>query len=586
MARTLRSAALVTIVTVLAAGSSVAEDRDSVAAAQFLPADVLAAAGMRDGHRHVASFRALLDEVGFYESDAFRAFFRTPEIFAARVGLAAFAAASGTDEWGAVRAAAGRDLAIGLRISDRPHVLGILVASDPEVVELLSIAVQDTVAAETVGTYRVDANTQYDIACAKGRVFIAFTGAVLLVSSDRAFLTDALDAGLGKSTSFTASPAYRSVGKAVPDAAAAWGWLDAAGTRAQLARAGKWPSRIAQPLLAFIAGGWWHHLSSATHAIAWAEPSSGRSLDIQVCVDGDALPTTHRGFSSPARALGWSARDIPRYVGELTITRDWAQLFSGREVLLDRAGAGSLAKFLTNVGNFLGSLDLVEDILPRVDGPTRLVVAEQEYDHAAPTPALPAFALVAPLSDDAGKLSRQLEKAAQIAFTFINYQAMQQKRPTFMMETGRYREHRVLSTVFDEVPPKPTIRFNFQPAVAGIAGHYIVATSKALLEDVADRILTATRGQAGTMPDVLSLEGAAVARLLRLNREPLVTNHMLEKDVGRREATKTIDGLLSALDFLGRLRVTASMDATRTRLGASLRVIPLADAKPSERADR
>lgn len=571
MLGTLARAAIAALSIVATVPFAAAQD-DAPVAAAFLPADVSIAIGLRDGDRHVAAFRTLLDDVGFESSDAYRAFFRTPQAFAARIGLGMLAASAGTDEWGAIAAAAGRDLAIGIRWRDEPGAVAVLVPRDATTVELLVEGVTRFAGAQPDDPIGGPDERPVTVTSVRGRAFVARCGGAILVATDRDALADAIAAGCAREPSFATTEAHETVTRTVPADAAAWAWADVATIRARLERSGRWPTRIPQPLGAFVAGGWWHHLSTTDRAIAWARPDAPRRLAIEARVDGTPMPETHRGFVE-AGAPAWSARAIPGYVGELSLTRDWATLLSNREALLDRAGAGALAKFLTNAGNFLGDLDLVDDVLPHVRGGTRVVAAEQAFD-ATPTPALPAFALVAPLADADDRLARQLEKAAQVAFTFINYQAMQQKRPTFMMDTGRYRDHRVLSTFFDETPESPTIRFNFQPAVARIADHYVISTSRTLLERVADRILDATRTPSRTPPvDRLAIDGAPVARLLRLNRDQLIANRMLDEGVDRRSATRTIDGAVAFVDFLGRAVLTATADDEDTRLTLTVDVV-------------
>lgn len=550
-----------------------------VAAADYLPDDVVAAVGIRDADRHAASFRRLLERVSFYESASYRAFFRNAKVFAARVALAGLAATADTDEWGAVGMALGRDLALGVRITPRPEVLLVTVPRDPAGAAALLRSVRIVAKSKEIETVaRGGAAGGDPIAIhAVGRgLFHAFCDDALLVSNG----VESIKAGIRArrtGRSFARGDAARAVRQAVPSDAALWAWADVATTRDAMQQAGRWPERLDHPLLAFVAGGWWRHLSSGDRAIAWSVAADQR-FALEVRIDGaSALPESHRGFLSRGIPLGWAAEALPRYVADFAITRDWAALFAEREQLLDLAGVGDLSKFLTGVGNFLGDLDVVEDVLPKVNGALRVIVAEQAFPKTfasgEPSPTLPAFALVAPLDDIGGRFARQLEKAAQIALNFVNYQAMQQKEATFLIETERYRDCRVLSTFYDEIPEQPTIRFNFQPAVAAVGGHYVIATSKALLRSIADSILGGTpRGDARPMTDTLSIDAAAVRRLLQKNREPLIVNTILAEDATRHQAAKKVDGLIGLLDFFRGVEWSARTESDGTRMSLGVRL--------------
>jgi len=566
----------------MATGMADGQSKASAArAVDFLPEDVVAVAVLRDGDSRAGEFRSLLDSLDFYRSPTYRSAFQNPGTVKARLALEGFAANSGQAPWEAIGNLLGSNLAIGFGYrpgQPKPDLLLASVARDSEMVMEFLDAIHRFSGLDSL-VEAVDRAPPFPsraedvpIFSSKNDLHHCYLEHTLLVSSHRPFLTRAIDAHLAGKGRFSDTPAYRSVIQTVPESAVAWAQLDVGAMRATLTPAGKWPEKLGNPFGAFLFGGLWRHLSGADQALLWAEVAD-RELTVSGRVRSrDPLPESHRGFVVKPVEASFSASRLPRYLGEIAVTRGWADLFAERESLLDRKGVGALARFTTNINTLLGRLDFVDELLPGLEGATRLVAAGQVFsaESPVPSPRLPAFALVTRMNEAADReLAGRLEKATQMAFSHLNLDAVQKKLPTFLIETERYRDHRLLVTTYDEIPERPGLQFNFAPAAALVERHWIVATSRALLEDLVDAVIEKKRvaaAEPATAGDTIDVDVRAVADALRQNRRELVADQMRKKDLSRRRAAQEIDGLIGALDFLKRFRLKAESTASCTEV--------------------
>lgn len=567
-------------------------------AIDLLPENAAAALVVRNPDQQLESFRHLLDTYAFDDTKAYQQLMADRELAQGRVVLMGLAAGAGTDAWGLIGAALGREVALGLRPRPDAQPAWILVSllRDQGLVDralsglhamvgLTQNGRPDPQRSRIVDGVRVFAIDEDFYQC---RVDDA-----LILTNDRDTLRAALRCAHKGEHSLSQRLHERSAGTQAPQSASAWAFVDLDQFRTRPDGTPQWPSTLNNPLGGLLFGGWYQTLRQADLAFAWATVSDRRlRVETSLRAEGD-WPATHRGFTQkPDPQLVWDAHDLPRFLGQISVLRDWAALFAEREALLSLPAASDLVNFSTTLTTLFGGFDFTSDVLPAFSGPTRLVAAGQDFSEAQvlPVPRLPAFALVAPLKPAAIEgLQRRLFSSAQMALSLLNADMAQNRKPTYLIDIERYRNYRTLFTDFsqpaagsgmrmdatgraassnrsaepgDSKPASPTeagMRYNFRPAMSVVEGQWIIASSRTLLHDIIDTLVR-SKARGPQRPDDhqtwnLDIDGRAVAAILRENRRELVTDQMLDHNLSKQEAERKIDAIFEIAAFARRLRM-------------------------------
>lgn len=590
-------------------------------AATYLPKDALATVVLRDGASQVRAGRAWLDEREFFESITYRRIAENPGFAQAQLGALGLAAAAGLDSLSAFEVLAGREAALGIYkgSGSGPRVLLVVATHKPAELDRLIHAVHaltgmlkdgkpDEARSREVDGVRVFALSAQECHCRFDDL--------LLISNDRDLMQAALALRASPDESVAASAAFRATETGLPKDALLWASADLATLRAQIPGAEKLMDRSDNPLGGFLFGGWRQALAQGDSIVLWARARADEFALEGAITAREPIKALSKGLA-PRELVrqSWSAGDLPRFLGEMTVTRGWAELFADRETLLQLPAAGDVVNFNNSISSLLGGMDFMSDVLPRVAGPTRLILANQDFSASRllPTPELPAFALVTPLKMEGSEFAQRLYSGAQTVVSVINVDNAQQKRPTYLVDTERYRGQRMMTASYPEsdaeagmdmdAPPremKPVpddanpdskpetkspatgssparrsvpIRYNFAPAVVVVQDHFVIATSLPLLKDVIDRVLDAKPATAsGDAPlDALVLEAGALATILRANRSELVTQRMLEQDLPKARAEGDIDTVLELVGMTRSLRARAYVDGHAYRAEIVLR---------------
>ncbi len=612
----------------------------SVSAAACLPEGVLIVVSLRDGDQQIPAFRRLLDEQQVEESAAYHLLNANPQIMQARIGLAGLAMTAGTDVWGALGAVLGRDLTIGIVPGEGKNArfIGASITRDAPTLGRLLDAVHVAAGLVKNGTPDPARSELIDgvrVFKTENNVWHGLVGDTVFLGNSRDLLRAALGARANAKGRLSDLPLYRDAAAQVPEGAPAWAFVNMAGIRAALGPERALPEQVNNPLGGFLFGGWWRTIVQSDGAVAWAT-ASPRTLTLDLAVSSTTpTPASHAGFVvSGAPAPRWSSAALPGYAAELSVTRDWASLFAERESILTLPAAGQIVNFSNVLTTLMGQLDFTEQVLPAVRGPMRLIIARQDLSALPyqPSPRLPAFALVAPLKFDPNSdFPRRLYTAAQMAMSFVNADAAQKQQPAYLIDTDRYRGTRILIAEYpdptahaapgmdgpgamtpadskraDAAPPagaqpaeaarptpKPTVsaRYNISPAAAVVDGHFVIATSPALLKQIIDAIADGAEGKAagpgaaGALADTLTLRVPPSLQMLRDNREELIVNRMLEKDLSKEQAGRDVDAFFGLIGFLDRLSLTSKPveHGYRATLAVTLREPPVLRSPPLPR---
>lgn len=568
-------------------------------AASYLPPDAAIAVGLRNADDHLLAIRDWLDESDYESSPLFKRLEENPQFTQARVGLAGLTAIVGADPWTGAGAVLGRDAAVAVRTGsgNKPEILAVFVSAQPDLLDRIIKGVHALAGLTKNGQpdpkrmQDVDGVQVFAIA---PELLECRVDDALLISNNRSMLRDAIARRKAGGDSLETSERFRGAMKDVPKNACVWAVGNLAALRKSVPNLDNVEGPRGNPATGYLFGAWWQALLHADTAVAFGVFEGGRGLTVEARIAApEPLAEVYKGFMPKDQVARWSATELPGYLGEIRIARGWVDLFAERESLLSTAASSQIANFCTTMSTLLGGIDFLNDVLPKLDGPTRLILTRQDFSTRdfIPTPKLPAFALVLPLSADApADFARRLQSGAQTAFSLLSLNFAQEGHPSFILDMDRYREQRELFTVFsappaigamkmdpasgepaaaqtatqpvskpasapanamtDEAAPSASIRYNFLPAAAIVKNQFIVTTSRELLHAVIDRILVAD-GQASTRKnaaqDRLHIAAASLVEILRDNRGDLVVNRMLEENESKAAAEAFIDTLLDVL---------------------------------------
>lgn len=543
----------------------------------FIPRDAVMALHVREPSVLLRSAWSFLDSLNGH--DAVRA---SEQLRGLRLGLIAITGATGQDAIDAIGELLGDEVVLAITgLGPNPDVVIIAESEHPqqrdEVLESLLELLELFDGSRSPDDRRIEIGG-LDVIAISEEAFLCRRGSHLIFTNSRAAMALAIEAESDVARSLAGEPRYRRAVGRVPADATAWLWVDADAIRSS---SDNW----VQPMLSdagqgFLFAGWAHTLQDAPDLIAWVEYEDGEIRATLATDSPTPLPASHRGLRlEGARSVAFDAAALPGFAGEIRLTRDWSSMIAERESILTIEAANKLIDGTNGISAIMGQVDVVEDVLPHVVGPVRLLAFEREYNElpVSPTPKLPAIALVFQLDENVEKsmLGRRLYSASSAALSILSFQGANNGRPPLLLEPDIHRGRRMLATIFGLEPnedelmgmdgqPLGGIAFNFLPGVAVVEDHLIIATTRELLTDLIDARIDAPKPLLGD-PNVdrILVDAGAVARLLELNREEIIAQNMLEKNHTRAVAEGEL-GLL--LDIIGRFD-SAELQSHQTEHG-------------------
>lgn len=588
-----------------------AADSPSSVAASYIPSDAVGFALLRDAGGQIERLHAAWDRFEITDSPAFERLSENPQFTQLQIGLGGIAAVARMDAWELFSVALGSEVGFAV-VPSGGKGPGFVLVVIPKEKARFDVLLEKALRFAGVAARHEKDDTDAALPTTGeitplGAGAIVRTDDALLISNQSGLLRRCLAVHQDGKERVVDANWWADAMRTAPADAALVARMDIATLRSLTGAGDRLPELLPNPLAGLLLGGAWHTLRNADAATLWVSGDRDTLRVTSRIASATAPPDSLRGFSGTSGAAAWRASWLPRYLGELRVNRRWDALFSDRESYMTIAAAEEFAKFSTTLTTLLGQLDVSNDLLPRINGPVRLIFARQEFPaDRTPTPKLPAIALVVPLDvPEKSDLARRLLSGAQSALSLVNFQQAQNQQPTYVIDVDRYKD---VKLVFAEYPPdadaggmmsgemqspghgtaaadgdpasdarstsaptdsagrakKPqplNIRHNFAPAVAVVNNQLVIATTRKLLEDTIDATLTkadAGRRPAGIATDAANAEGGTdvwtvdlteLSRLLLDNRKELVMQRMLEQDLPRARATAEIDMLLDIAAF-------------------------------------
>lgn len=533
--------------------------------ADLVPRDVLAAVQMRDGKTRVSEFRHSALLKAYLAGPTHAALELRPQFMQLKGGVYMFAGMTGLDPWTLAGQLLGREatIAIGPRKNGgEPYVLVVIKADDDAAMQRIFNAVLglNGIVADAPPdqprSKEIDGVRRYKL---KGDAFVARFDGFVVFCNDADTLEWVIANRASKNNKLAGDQAFRRAAKLAPEGAAVWAFVNVVRIRDAMGQ--KVDQRINNALGAALIGGWVEAFRSAEAAAVWLG-ASDRSIELSGrLVGGKPAGDPQRAFAVKlGERKDWSRFQVPGQIARFEVSRDWFGLWEARESMLNPDGLRNLASFAGTLTTLMGNLDFSSELLAGLNPTWRLLVARQKFDEdKKPTPELPGFALLLHLKSP-DKMATRLENAALMALSILNVDRGQKMQPQYHMGMHMHEGTKIVTARFlEQTEPGPRgMRHNFEPSFAAVADHFILCSSKQLLEDTIDELkkLPDAAKAAGAATDTLRINIAALKHVLEANREMFVSNRMIEKDEDRKTAAGYVSMFLEPLKYLKNLSVT------------------------------
>ena len=272
---------------------------------------------------------------------------------------------------------------------------------------------------------------------------------------------------------------------------------------------------------------------------------------------------------------------VPGFLAGFSVYRDMHGFYAAKDELFPNR-TGGLIFFENMMGIFFSGRDLTDEVLAETEPEIRVLVAKQEYDEKIGTPKtqIPAFAAILRMKDPE-KFSMVMEEAWQKAVGLVNFTRGQNAEPGLIIDRPLHGDTQF--TVARFAAPKveertdADTRFNFNPALAMPNGYLVLSSTEGLARDLIDALKQEASETLAGMEQVHSLaevDGTNLASILKINREQLVRNNMLEEGNSRDQAEAAIDTLLSIVGHLGQTKfeIRNESGATQARFVIELKL--------------
>jgi hypothetical protein len=239
-------------------------------------------------------------------------------------------------------------------------------------------------------------------------------------------------------------------------------------------------------------------------------------------------------------------------IASFTTYRDNSGLWLAREELFNEEIVAQLSQVDSGLGLYFAGRDFGREVLGALTPRMQIVVTRQEYEKGEPIPSfkVPAFALLLQMKnpEDFGK---QLLLSYQTAVGFFNVVGGMNGQPKSMLDVEEYQSTRIWRARFLEEGKidrqAAPIQFNFSPACAQVGDRFILSSTVGLARDLVDELKKPAAVKLTSSNFELAFDVQQLSAILADNKEPLITQNMLQEGHSRAEAATQIDLLLEVL---------------------------------------
>ena len=286
-------------------------------------------------------------------------------------------------------------------------------------------------------------------------------------------------------------------------------------------------------------------------------------------------------FGSDGRARAPALLNAPERLFALSAYRDISEMWLRAADLMTDKAAEQLAQADPQLTIFFSGKDFGEDILGALQPDIQLVGARQDFTAILPRPAikLPAFAVQFRMKDREATIP-QFRRIFQSFIGFINVVGAMEGQPQFDLTEERSDENWLISARYvpeegEEQAEDAPINFNFSPTVVFVDDRFILASSRALGEHLAQANAASNEIDQGTNSPAntrLELNADTLHAILNDNRQQLISQSMLEEGHPREAAENQIDLLLALLDYAQQAELDLEVEPDQLQLRLQLRI--------------
>ena len=276
-----------------------------------------------------------------------------------------------------------------------------------------------------------------------------------------------------------------------------------------------------------------------------------------------------------------------RLVANLVSYRDVADWWLSKENLFEENVIAQLAQADSQLSTIFSGMDFGEDVLGALQPGIQIVVTEKTFtDKYVPDIRLPAFALVGKLKES-DQIRRKMKIAYQSLIGFANITLGMEGQPQLDLETEDIGEAKISAAqyVYDDKTEAGLLLFNFSPTMAFQGPYMILSSDRELAIELTKLVVELPpKGTANSAPDdapsrpaILNthfdFDSVVLSRILKNNRDGMVSQNMLEKGHGRKEAETEVDLIFGVVDLIQNGQLDFQINPTDMKLAVQLRFV-------------
>ncbi|MDP1563045.1 MAG: hypothetical protein Q8M16_16830 [Pirellulaceae bacterium] len=315
------------------------------------------------------------------------------------------------------------------------------------------------------------------------------------------------------------------------------------------------------------------------------------------------------GVDGRSEAPAWipANSDLGPTAMQLSSYRDLGQWWLNKELLFTDSVVADLVQADSQLSTVFGGLDFGGEVLGAFEPGVQILVSGQPGSNVANASEqnqgslqIPGFAIVGQLREPR-QMTRRFKVAFQSVMGFVNLGLAQGGLPQYDVDTQTIEGGcECLSRIWveDEADLESPV-YSFSPSLIIKDGRFVLGSDAAWVRRLSDSPSPAAKVATGSDSDEpdsktseahesrhintsLRLDWQVVVGLLRMNRDTLVAQNMIENGNSRTTAGKEVDQLLQGLELISRVDFKIETDPEQMRLIGQIDLAQPQAKTPSE----
>lgn len=263
-----------------------------------------------------------------------------------------------------------------------------------------------------------------------------------------------------------------------------------------------------------------------------------------------------RAFFVGPNGLGHATAlvDGASLMASVSTYRNLSELWMRAGDLFDEKVNDQLAQADSTLTTLFSGRDFGTEILGAIEPQIELIAAEQQFEpELVPAIQLPSFGIVAKLKEPA--MRKDLKRMFQTFIGFLNFTGAMDGSAQLDLDSETIDGRQIHSASYLKESDKKyenglPIQFNFSPSLVFDGDLVIFTSANSLAKKVSTKIKQDASEKVQADNTRLTVDFAAIKKILESNRSQLISQNMLEKGHTKAEAEKEIDVLLGVMSLL------------------------------------